>query len=39
MSFTESTDLVAPEPLLQRTLAIADELLRTAETVPDGALT
>jgi lantibiotic modifying enzyme len=39
MSSTESTDLVAPEQLLRRTLAIAGELLRTAETGPDGALT
>lgn len=39
MSTAESTDLLAPEQLLQRTLSITADLLGTAETEPDGALT
>jgi len=39
MATTDGTDLLAPEQLLQRTLSIAADLLRTAETELDGALT
>jgi lantibiotic modifying enzyme len=39
MSLTESTDPLAPGPLLQRALAIADDLLGTAEAGPGGTLT
>jgi len=39
MSTSGSTGLLAPEQLLQRALSIAGELLRTAATHADGALT
>lgn len=39
MSISESTDLLAPDQLLQRTVAMAADLLRTAETDSDGAIT
>jgi lantibiotic modifying enzyme len=39
MSISESTGPLTPEQLLRRTLTIAGELLRTAETDADGALT
>ncbi|HEU0012538.1 MAG TPA: lanthionine synthetase LanC family protein [Longimicrobium sp.] len=39
MSIGESTDLLAPEHLLRRSVSIAADLLRTAEPEPGGAIT